>query len=153
MGIEFARVEIIGRAKGQSAIKAAAYRSGTRLRDERLGRTVDYSYRANEVAHSEILLPADAPESLRDRETLWAGIELAEDKSTRRATAQLAKDHLLALPRELTLEMQIALVRDFALETFVAQSLAADYSVYQHTPDKARPSWCATYSTGGTAWT
>ena len=36
MGIEFARTHIIGRAKGHTAVKAAAYRSGTRLHDARI---------------------------------------------------------------------------------------------------------------------
>lgn len=135
MGIEFARTHIIGRAKGHTAIKAAAYRSGTRLHDSRIGLTADYSYRASEVAHSDILLPADAPEALRDRSTLWHGIEEAEDKSTRRSTAQIAKDHIIALPRELTLEQQIQLATDFAQSQFVKHGVAVDLNVHLHSTD------------------
>lgn len=135
MGIEFARTHIIGRAKGHTAVKAAAYRSGTRLHDARIGLTADYSHRASEVAHSEILLPADAPEALRDRETLWLSIEAAEDKSTRRSTAQLAKDHIIALPRELTLAQQIQLAKDFAQSQFVQHGVAVDLNVHLHSAD------------------
>jgi len=132
MGIEFARTHIIGRAKGHTAIKAAAYRSGTRLHDDRIGLTADYSHRASEVAHSEILLPADAPEALRDRRSLWLSIEEAEDKSTRRLTAQIAKDHIIALPRELTLDQQIQLAKDFAQSQFVKHGVAVDLNVHLH---------------------
>ena len=107
--IEFARTHIIGRAAGHSAVKAAAYRSGTKQKDEWNGLTADYGFRAAEVAHSEILLPDGAPVELADRNTLWNEIQFAEDKSTRRSTAQLAKDHIIALPRELSLNQQIEL--------------------------------------------
>jgi len=125
MGIEFARTHIIGRAKGHTAVKAAAYRSGTRLHDARIGLTADYSHRASEVAHSEILLPADAPDSLRDRSSLWLG----------RSTAQLAKDHIIALPRELTLDQQIQLAKDFAHTQFVQHGVAVDLNVHLHSAD------------------
>ena len=71
--IEFARTHIIGRAAGHSAVKAAAYRSGTKQNDEWNGLTADYGFRAAEVAHSEILLPDGAPVELADRNTLWNG--------------------------------------------------------------------------------
>ena len=132
--IEFARTHIIGRAAGHSAVKAAAYRSGTKQHDERNGLTADYGFRVDEVAHSEILLPAGAPEALQDRSTLWNAIEFAEDKSTRRSTAQLAKDHIIALPRELNLHQQIELAREFA-QTLTAQGVGVDLNVHLHSQD------------------
>ena len=38
MAIYHLHVKVIGRKTGQSAVASAAYRSGSRLRDERLGR-------------------------------------------------------------------------------------------------------------------
>jgi len=132
--IEFARTHIIGRAAGHSAVKAASYRSGTKQHDERNGLTADYSFRADEVVHSDILLPDGAPEHLLDRNTLWNEIEFAEDKSTRRSTAQLAKDHIIALPRELALDQQIDLARDFA-QTLTEQGVGVDLNVHLHSQD------------------
>ena len=132
--IEFARTHIIGRAAGHSAVKAAAYRSGTRQYDERNGLTADYSFRGDEVVHSEVLLPDGAPEALLDRTTLWNEIEFAEDKSTRRSSAQLAKDHIIALPRELNLYQQIELAREFA-QTLVEQGVGVDLNVHLHSQD------------------
>ena len=132
--IEFARTHIIGRAAGHSAVKAAAYRSGTKQYDRRNGLTADYQFRVDEVAHSEILLPDGAPEAFLDRSVLWNEIELAEDQSTRRSSAQLAKDHIIALPRELNLFQQIELARDFA-RTLTAQGVGVDLNVHLHSQD------------------
>jgi len=132
--IEFARTHVIGRSGGHSSVKAAAYRSGTKQHDQRNGLTADYSHRAPHVAHSEIMLPDDAPETLRDRSTFWNELEFREDQHNRRDQAQLAKDHIIALPRELSLEQQIELARDFA-QTFVEQGVGVDLNVHLHSED------------------
>jgi hypothetical protein len=59
------------------------------------------------VVHAEILTPADAPDWCRDRETLWNTVEACE----RRKDAQLARDLVFALPRELEPAECIALGR------------------------------------------
>lgn len=125
---------MIGRSSGHSSVKAAAYRSGTKQYDQRNGLTADYSHRAPQVAHSEILLPDGAPEALQDRSVFWNELEFAEDKHNRRDQAQLAKDHIIALPRELSLEQQIELARDFA-QTFVEQGVGVDLNVHLHSED------------------
>lgn len=132
--IEFARTHIIGRSAGHSAVRAAAYRSGSRQYDQRNGLSLDYSRRASAVAHSEVMLPEDAPSQLRDRSVLWNEIEFCEDRSNRRASAQLAKDHIIALPRELSLNQQVELARDFA-QTYVDQGVGVDLNVHLHSQD------------------
>lgn len=133
--IEFARTHIISRSAGHSAIAAAAYRSGTDMYDDRTGSHHRYSVRADEVAHSEVMLPTGSPEYLENRAELWAAAELAEDSSTRRATAQIAKDHIIALPRELPLESQIKMAQEFAKTEFVDQGVAVDINVHLHSKD------------------
>ena len=135
MAIEFARTHVITRSAGHTAVKAAAYRAGEKLNDARLGTVVDYSHRKADVGHAEILLPAGADERLLDRETLWSTIELREDLHNRRATAQLALDHIVALPRELPPEQQIELVRSFAEGEFVSRGLVVDLAVHYHSKD------------------
>ncbi|MCV5951414.1 MobA/MobL family protein, partial [Escherichia coli] len=61
MAIYHFSAKVISRAKGSSAIAAAAYRSASRLHDERLDRAHDFSAKAG-VVHSEVLLPDGAPE-------------------------------------------------------------------------------------------
>ena len=132
MSIEFARTHILSRSGGHSAVKAAAYRAGERLYDARIGLTVDYSHRASEVRHTEILLPEGGAPALLDRETLWRTVEEREDRHNRRASAQLAKDHILALPRELSNDDQVALARAFAHREFVSKGLVVDLAVHDH---------------------
>src|SRR2546428_6895045 len=63
MAIYHLHVKVIGRKSGSSAVASAAYRSGSRLRDERLGRDKDFSAKRG-VVHSEGMLPGNAPEAL-----------------------------------------------------------------------------------------
>ncbi len=65
MAIYHFSAKMISRANGSSALAAAAYRSASRLHDERLDRAHDFSNKAG-VVHSEVMLPDGAPEHLRD---------------------------------------------------------------------------------------
>ena len=127
MAIAFARVSIHTRSKGHSAIAAAAYRSGTKLYDERTGTTSDFTNK-KEVRYANIMLPADANLAFQDRETLWNAVEAAE----KRINSQLCKDHILALPKELSLEQQIQLARKFSQDHFVRHGLVADIAIHDH---------------------
>ncbi len=82
MAIYHFSAKVIGRSGGRSAVAAAAYRSASRLHDERLGRGHDYTAKAG-VVHSEILLPEGAPERWLNRETLWNEVERARSARTR----------------------------------------------------------------------
>lgn len=132
MALDFARTHILTRSSGHTVVKAAAYRAGARLWDERAGFTADYTHRASEVRHSEVLLPDRADPALLDRERLWSAVEDREDQHSRRASAQLAKDHIIALPRELSPEQQTELAVAFAREEFVSRGLVVDLAVHDH---------------------
>jgi hypothetical protein len=49
MAIYHLHVKVIGRKAGSSAVASAAYRSGSRLRDERLDRGHDFSSAASSI--------------------------------------------------------------------------------------------------------
>jgi Ti-type conjugative transfer relaxase TraA len=117
--------KLISRGAGRSAVAAAAYRSASRLDDERLGRAHDYSDKPG-VVHSEILRPDGAPARWLDRATLWNEVEAGE----KRKDAQLAREIEIALPRELTKAQAVELARDFVREQFVAQGMVADLNVH-----------------------
>ncbi|WP_157082327.1 Ti-type conjugative transfer relaxase TraA, partial [Sphingomonas pruni] len=117
--------KVISRANGSSALAAAAYRSASRLHDERLDRHHDFSNKAG-VVHSEVMLPEDAPEHLSDREKLWNAVEAAE----KRIDAQLAREIEFAIPREMSQEQGIALARDFVRQEFVDRGMIADLNVH-----------------------
>lgn len=125
MAIYHFSVKVIGRACGRSAVAAAAYRSASRLHDERLGRDHDFSNKAG-VVHSEILLPDNAPERLSERDQLWNEVEAVE----RRKDAQLSREIELALPREMNEAQGIEFARDFVQAEFVSRGMVADLNVH-----------------------
>ncbi|MCC2976648.1 Ti-type conjugative transfer relaxase TraA [Sphingomonas sp. PL-96] len=125
MAIYHFSAKIISRANGSSALAAAAYRSASRLHDQRLDRDHDFSNKAG-VVHSEVLLPEGAPEQLSDRATLWNAVEAAE----LRKDAQLAREVEFALPRELDQAEGIRLAREFVAREFVARGMVADLNVH-----------------------
>lgn len=125
MAIYHFSVKVISRAAGSSALAAAAYRSASRLHDQRLDRHHDFSNKAG-VVHSEVMLPEHAPDEWQDREQLWNAVEAVEI----RKDAQLAREVEFAIPREMSQAEGIALARDFVQREFVDQGMVADLNVH-----------------------
>jgi len=125
MAIYHFSAKVISRAAGASAVASAAYRSASRLPDDRLGRHHDFSNKAG-VVHSEIMLPEGAPEHLGDRATLWNTVEAGEV----RRDAQLAREVEFAIPREMSEAQGIELARDFVQREFVEEGMVADLNVH-----------------------
>ena len=125
MAIYHFSAKVITRAKGSSALASAAYRSASRLLDERLNRHHDFTHKTG-VVHSEVLAPEGVPDEFRDREGLWNAVEAAE----KRRDAQLAREIEFAIPRELTQAQGIELARSFIVREFVARGMIADLNVH-----------------------
>ena len=118
-------VSIIKRSAGRSAVAAAAYRSGTKLTNEWDGMTHDYT-RKGGIVHAEIMLPAHAPPEFADRSILWNSVEQIE----KARDSQLAREIEAALPRELSGEQQLALVRAYVKDNFVDKGMCADFAIH-----------------------
>ncbi len=128
MAICFVRAKVVSRGGGGSAAAAAAYRSGKKIKDEATGKTHDYTKKQG-VDHSEILSPIAATpgnEWLTDRSKLWNRVEAVE----KRYDAQLAREMIIAIPRELDQEDQINLVREYVQTTFVDRGMIADINLH-----------------------
>jgi Ti-type conjugative transfer relaxase TraA len=134
MAIYHLHVKVIGRNAGSSAVASAAYRSASRLRDDRLDRSHDFSAKRG-VVHSEVMLPEDAPDAWSDRERLWNDVEAFEV----RKDAQLAREVEFALPREMTQAQGIELARDFVQSEFVDQGMVADLNVHWDMAEDGSP--------------
>lgn len=131
-------MKLIGRARGengQSAVAAAAYRSGQPLKrsapgaaayqsGQRLGEA-DYS-RKRHILHTEIMAPAYAPDWLRDREMLWNDVERVEN----RKNSRFAREIIVSLQRELSFDQNLELLRAFVATEFVARGLVADLAIH-----------------------
>jgi len=120
---------MVQRNKGQSAVAAAAYRSGSLLIEESTGIAHDYT-RKRGVEHSEILAPDSAPPWVFDRETLWNAVEQSE----KRKDAQVAREIEVGLPVELSNSEQLALLRDYAHREFVSKGMVADVGIHRDNP-------------------
>ncbi|HEY4338751.1 MAG TPA: MobA/MobL family protein [Steroidobacteraceae bacterium] len=139
MAIYYLGVKSFGRSAGTGgsvSTSAAAYRSGERIRDERMDRTYDHSHR-RDVEYKEILLPShlDAAGSqldwARDRSRLWNAVERSEP----RANARVAREYVLALPHELNAEQRTTLARTFAQEISDRYSNVVDLAIHQPRTD------------------
>nr|WP_176422059.1 Ti-type conjugative transfer relaxase TraA [Bradyrhizobium sp. 2S1]MCK7664731.1 Ti-type conjugative transfer relaxase TraA [Bradyrhizobium sp. 2S1] len=132
MAITHFTPQLISRGSGRSAVLSAAYRHCARMEHQAEGRTVDYSTKRG-LRHEEFLLPPDGPqwarELIADRsvagaaEAFWNAIEAFE----KRSDAQLAKEFIIALPVELTVDQNIALVREFVATQVLARGQVADW--------------------------
>ena len=130
MAVYFLNLKTFGRSGGSSAVSAAAYRSGERIKDERTGRTYDHTNR-QDVMHKEIILPeefsADEVAWARDRSSLWNTAESAES----RVNSRVAREYLVALPVELSDEQRVDLARGFSKELTERYRFAVDLAVHE----------------------
>lgn len=129
MAIYHFHAKMVSRAKGESTVAGAAYRSGSRLYEESTGITHDYTHKHG-VEHSEILAPDRAPTWVFDRHTLWNTVEASE----KRKDAQVAREIEVGLPIELKDKEQVALLRDFVNREFVAKGMVADIGIHRDNP-------------------
>jgi hypothetical protein len=141
MAIYYMDTKIIGRSSGRSAVGAAAYRRSAKMQSvahaayhrgkkiHEIGENITHDYRSKSgVVHSEIMLPDDAPLEFMDSETLWNTVEAKE----RRKDSQLAREIIVALPREFNLNEQIEVMRDYVKENFVSKGMIADFSIHDN---------------------
>ena len=89
-------ITIVQRSQQQSAVAAAAYQSGEKLFCE-YDQEVKHYQKKRGIVHNEILLPANAPRSYADRNTLWNAAEAVE----KQWNSQLARRWVLTIPREI----------------------------------------------------
>ena len=125
MAIYHFSAKVISRANGSSAVASAAYRSASRLEDERLGRSHDFTNKTG-VVHSEVMAPEGSPKRWQDRETLWNEVEAGEV----RKDAQLAREIEFSIPREMSQAQGVELARDFVQQEFVDRGMVADLNVH-----------------------
>lgn len=122
-------ISIASRGKGRSATAMAAYRAGEALQDERTGERFDFT-RKRGILHTEMVLPADAPEWAHDRATFWNRSEAAD----KRADSQVAREIQLSLPHELSNRERRELATGFAQEIAARYGVAVDTCVHAPHP-------------------
>lgn len=134
MAIYHLHAKVIQRSKGRSIVAAAAYRHACKMTSLLENQSFNYEKKTG-VVHKELLLPKEAPTWLRalvederwnvdeQVEQLWNRVEARET----RKDAQLARELELALPKELSKEQNIVLVRSFLNDQVVQRGMIADW--------------------------
>jgi len=125
MAIYHMSAKVISRSTGRSATAAAAYRSGSEIVDERTGLVHDYS-RKDGVDEIAIIAPSNAPAWANDRSKLWNMVEHVE----KRKDSQVAREMVVAIPKELKREQMVDLVKGFAKDQFVDRGMVADIAFH-----------------------
>lgn len=119
-----ARVSVFQRSAGRSAVAAAAYRSASKLTDERISQVFDY--RKKTAEESFILAPEGAPEWVHDRQELWNRVEAAE----KRKDAVVAREVLITIPRDIAEEDRRAFA-EAAVAPYVAAGAVCDIAYHR----------------------
>lgn len=118
--------KILKRSEGKSSLYLSAYNSRMRLKDEKTGLVFNYKKKKEDLMHSDILLPKNAPERFKNRSVLWNNIEHIES----RKDSQLARTFICALPRSLSLEENKKLLEEYIQKNFISKGMCADYAIH-----------------------
>ncbi len=126
--------KVVSRGAGRSVIAAAAYASCSRLYNDYDGLTHDYT-RKHGCLYSEVFLPQYAPEEWKDRQLLWEAVESVEKTKDSR----LARELVVALPSELSLDDWKNMLERFVSEQGIDIGMCADVNIYDPYPPGHNP--------------
>jgi hypothetical protein len=129
MAIFHLTLKSFSRGQNQSAVAAAAYRAGVRLWDEMSKETKNFTDKEG-VVNSFILLPAIAPDFLRERNMLWNFAEWSEHRTDSRTAREIE----VGLPSCLSFEQREQTVKDFCQMLIDRYGVAVDVSI--HLPNR-----------------
>lgn len=124
-------MKVIARGSGRSAVAAIAYRSATKMLNERDGLLHDFTGKQG-VEHTEIVLPEGVKADWAlDRSTLWNAVERAE----KRRDARVAREFEIALPHELSADERYQLTKTFAQDLANRYGAAVDFAIHRPSED------------------
>lgn len=125
MAIFHLSISNVSRAKGSSACASLAYIAASKVYEERTQQTYSYG-RKERVMKVATLLPDGAPSSFTDAAQLFNAIENYEQASN----ALTAKKIVVALPRELSLDVSDEILTDFIRGKLCANGYCATYAIH-----------------------
>lgn len=105
-----------------SPVDASAYISGEKVETET--RLADYTKKKG-VLSSDIVLPENAPDRLRDPSVLWNEV----DQMAKRSNADLYREWICCFERHLTLKQMEQVARQFA-ESLAAEGMVVQYALH-----------------------
>lgn len=125
MAIYHLEAKVVSRGTGRSAVAASAYISCSKIYNDYDGVQHDYT-RKQGLVWQQTFLPPMAPTAWQDREVLWNAVEDSEKTKDSR----LAREFVVALPKELNKDGWTALLTEFIRDNFVADGMCADAAIH-----------------------
>jgi hypothetical protein len=141
MALYHLSVGFVSRSTGRSSVQSAAYITGEQLHESRRDINVNYQNRHSDIAFTTTLAPDHAPEMFHSV-GVWDHFENFEDEyaykryktdETREKylnSAQTAQTIVVALPRELSVEVCNELITQFAKDRFVSRGLVVTLAMH-----------------------
>ena len=126
-------ISVVSRGSSQSVMAAASYCLGQKLYSTHDGEWKYPHSSPQRVRYTEVMLPPNAPPEYADRQALWNAVDEAE----KRADAQTARRFVITLPKELTYEQNLSLIRAYCQEQFVSKGMICD--LYYHDEHDGNP--------------
>lgn len=118
--------KIVKRSEGMTSVAKAAYHARTRITDDRIGETYDFSHRTDLHGHI-ILAPVSAPSHIiKSSSALWNEVERVE----RQNNGQTARYFDVAIPVELSNDDKKKLVAEYCQKNFVDKGMIADIAFH-----------------------
>ena len=131
MAIYLVHIQTIKRSEGRRSTACAAYRAGAVIADTRTGKVFDYRRRWG-VLHSEMVG--------------WSGeraeLSNAAEAAEKRKDNQVARECVIALPHELSLEANVRAMRELATQLRERWAVAVDFNIHQHGHQDTRNIHC-----------
>jgi ATP-dependent exoDNAse (exonuclease V) alpha subunit len=127
MAIYTIQIKTVSRSAGHSATAKIAYNCRDKITDMRSGEIHKYDSKkmSADLIHSEIT-HKDLTLDKKERSEIWNNAELAENRKDSRT----AREYVVALPKELSNEQNILLVREFAAELTCKFNNVADWAIH-----------------------
>ncbi|HRG61659.1 MAG TPA: MobA/MobL family protein [Burkholderiales bacterium] len=127
MAIYTMQIKTVSRNSGHSATAKIAYNCRDKITDLRTGEIHKYNSAkmSKDLVHSEITYK-DLTLDKKERSEIWNNAELAENRKDSRT----AREYVIALPKELSTEQNIELVREFATELTTKFNNIADWAIH-----------------------
>ncbi|WP_297924092.1 MobA/MobL family protein [uncultured Agitococcus sp.] len=127
MAIYTMQIKTVSRSSGHSATAKIAYNCRDKITDLRTGEIHKYNSKkmSEDLVHSEITYK-DLTLDKKERSEIWNNAELAENRKDSRT----AREYVVALPKELSTEQNIELVREFAKELTSKYNNLADWAIH-----------------------
>lgn len=129
----FSVKKVISKSNGSSVVNVAAYISRTKLKDNEISKTFNYTKGHSKILFDDILLPEYAPAWMRDKEKLWNEVTRVKY----RKNSQLARPIELNLPYELlvgeSVTFMVDVLKRYVTENFTAAGMITH--IVLHEPD------------------